>query len=94
MSEQIKVGDLVVVVRVNHRCSEYLLGRIGVVNDIPVTHIGIECNKCGMHNLAFPNSPVAVITLRTRGWVPLSWLKKIPPLSEPETVERKQTEPA
>ena len=81
---QIKVGDLVMVISADcpdsMRCA---LGRIRTVNSIGQrSQIECKCNFCG-HQY----NPAGVASLEGFG-APLSWLKRIPPLSELEGEKR------
>jgi hypothetical protein len=83
----IREGDLVYVVR--GCCNKHdMPGRIRVVREFSYNDycrsILCACPRVGPTTLAHlsdnPNGP----------WVPLSWLKKIPPLSEPSHTERRE----
>jgi hypothetical protein len=87
MSERIEIGDLVIVVRVTHPCHEGLLGRIRRVDAI-VPPQWYRCDICGSHSVA--HGPGASSDRSKDGAVPLSWLKKIPPLVEPSHTERRE----
>ena len=80
MSEPINVGDLVMVVRYPHKCSssEAFSGMVFVVNELDAG--GVTCDNCG----EFINGPLAG-TITYIG-IPVRWLKRIDPLSEPEYV--------
>lgn len=94
MSEPIKVGDLVVVIKPTHCCNGY--NRVGQVHRIISDHDRlplVTCRICGF-TWAHDNSTTAhigggVYLLRTR-------LKRIPPLSELEGQRTEETlrEPA
>ena len=74
MSEQIKVGDLVVIV--NYCCSDIDLGKILTVTGFTKAACpmcGAKCDSC-----AFLGGYWAP---------PLSWLRRIPPLSELESTQ-------
>lgn len=76
----IKVGDLVQVVR-GHPCD---LGNVGVVLDIHTWPLW-SCPKCGKYE----SGPFVGATLHFPfSGAPLSWLKRIPPLSELEGEKR------
>lgn len=87
MSE-IKVGDLVMVVRAH--CTEQI-GKIATVTEISGGKWTCLCGEVKSEELTarLPN-----IALRQNfhmsGWYPLSWLRKIEPLSEPETTETRE----
>ena len=88
MSE-IKRGDLVMVVRVDHTCAESMLGRVYVVDGVPIAHPGIACQQCGTPDIATANSPIATmwrLNGRDAG-VPQRWLKKIDPPAEMKDTE-------
>lgn len=81
MSERIEVGDLAQVVR---GCGCFG-GFIERVNAVGAGEVLMMCDKCRWQGMAVP----AVWA----GWhmekmyaAPLSWLKKIPPLSTPDHV--------
>lgn len=78
----IQVGDLVVLVRYDHRCADVLLGKIYRVLRVPSIHPGICCPKCGERDLATANSLIAGTSQHAA--LPQRWLKRIPPLSELE----------
>lgn len=78
MSEPISVGDLVVIVR---SCCGRLVGRIFIVGEIEFQRT--RCHKCGWSGGEMHGS------LNQNWWgVPLSWLRRIPPLSELEGEKR------
>jgi hypothetical protein len=92
MSEPIKVGDLVMIVR-GHDC---LLRKRGfepfvVLALIPQRAGGWKCGQCGERDLGKNDAYGA-----RAGWnkvsddssVPVSWLKRIPPLEELDDVKR------
>ena len=78
MSEPIKVGDLVMVVRVC--CSEYA-GKLGTIHTVLKIHSSeSQCNKCktlstGTHLIAAEHQHKGAH---------ISWWKRIPPLSKLE----------
>ncbi len=85
MSERIEVGDLVMVVHTH--CPHHTLGVPYVVS-----RLGRGCGMCaickadiGAHDWAASEEGITC---------PLKWLKKIPPLTDPENVERKEELPA
>ena len=84
MSESIKVGDLVVVTRTC--CEEFTMGHyiftVGKFTDMALA--GAECMFCHSH---LP-SEIEAIPDGDDCAFPLSWLKKIDPLSEPESEKR------
>lgn len=75
----IKVGDLVMVA---YSCCNDGLGRVGTVRGFSKrpTYGVMRCNRCGN---AFPKITKAADIGDGEEW-PLSWLKRIPPLSELE----------
>ena len=75
----ISPGDLVVIIRA-HRCATDLIGKVFTVGGF--SRNGSKCEECG--EVFFEPSAYYA----SRAAVPLSWLKKIPPLNEPETVEQ------
>lgn len=85
MSEPIKVGDLVMVVRVC--CTAYMdgAGPIFRVHKIHGVGRGSTCAYCGA---MLPNTDRA--TEGALVGVPLPWLKRIPPLSELESEKHKE----
>jgi hypothetical protein len=89
MSERIEVGDLVMVVR-GHECGKSkFIGIVFTVERIEQAY-DYGCPQCGgdMSDgrlLAFGRRPT-----RT-GFVPLSWLKKIPPLTESAETKEEMT---
>jgi hypothetical protein len=86
MSEPIKVGDLVMVVR---GCGCYL----GEPYRVKAMDIGnkiyFRCIRCRKYQGIQPL--VEVHGNRRDGYFPLSWLKRIPPLDELEGVDEKET---
>jgi hypothetical protein len=79
----IKTGDLVVVVKVPCACLTYCISKIGNVLDI-FSHDA----KCGLCQKSLGNLTVAEITGSEGSYyLPVTCLKKIDPLDEPETVE-------
>jgi hypothetical protein len=88
MSEPIKVGDLVVVVR-GHVCD---LGIVFAVARVETTTDYWHCAACGY---------VGDVTTETWAFLgkgvdgsPLSWLRRIPPLAELGEVEHDESIPA
>jgi hypothetical protein len=83
----IQVGDLVMTVR-GHSCVMKAVGGVPfVVQEIvPTQSGGWACSRCGEFN-AGPDTDAARFG---KVKIPLPWLKKIPPLVEPETVEREE----
>ena len=78
----IKVGDLVVVV---HACcprTDYV-GNIRTVGEIRQNYT--RCPDCGCSNTCIHAGIVGF-----RAGLPLSWLRKSPPLSELESTETKE----
>lgn len=82
---QIKVGDLVVVIR-GHRCfgADAVSGMVSVVDEV-ITGATYYCLRC--------NDPIpvdAAMKLPGLGDVamPFSWIKRIPPLSELDDVKQ------
>lgn len=94
MSERIEIGDLVMVVR-GHRCAVNIIG--GIPYTVIALHLPINggwtCPVCHARSIA-PTEIGAQLTSEGVHGIPLSWLKKIPPLTEPETTERKEESPA
>lgn len=98
MSEPIKVGDLVMVVR-GHSCAMELIGGVPFkVEDIAQVS-GWACNRCnakGNGEIHFSasghNVPKGTKLLwsRGRGYLPLAWLKRIPPIEELEREKLKE----
>lgn len=81
----IKVGDLVVIT--HDCCNHKTLGFVGEAIEIDAgffqcedcrhEHVGIQARIAGLAKA--PDSP-----RESMGWVPIAWLKRIPPLSELE----------
>ncbi len=92
MSERIKVGDLVMIVR-GHECVMNLYQGVifTVTGFVQPRFGGWHCARCGRDNAG---GNEAAATGFHKAHAPISWLKKIPPLTEPETVERKEELPA
>lgn len=83
MSEPIKAGDLVMVVRWPHRCESSNGLFSGFIGTVEAFHPFAHC-RCG----EFFNEPAARFTGSVRRGVPVSWLKKIDPPAQSETTER------
>ena len=81
---EIKVGDLVQIVRVH--CGDIGLGEIYCVEVIRESIFG-NCVGCGasIEGLCAGGGPYLA---------PLSWLRRIPPMSELESTEHKEETPA
>ena len=82
MTERIAVGDLVQVVRWPHPCKNKL-GKIFVIGWI--NEHGIRCQECGEDLVEHGSG--AMLADSNNG-CPISWVKRIPPLSE---LEKSQT---
>ena len=92
MSEPIRVGDLVVVVRPS-QCSgsNHNLGLVFTVTDIKRGgEIPGKCFFCGGDH---PEYDFALFAEMPDGWIPLRRLRRIPPLAELDEAERKIEEP-
>jgi hypothetical protein len=89
----IREGDLVMVVRTC--CSATAAMAVGipwVVGKVYTHPSGWYCDACGANT---PNAPVKFARSATKfgqgcDCAPFSWLKKIPPLSEPSHTERRE----
>lgn len=88
MSEPIMPGDLVQVVR-GHECG--LAQNIGVTFTVETIEVAYShgCQWCGESMsdgrlLAYGHRPGR----KSGGYVPVAWLRKIPPLAEPDDVKR------
>lgn len=79
MSEPIKKGDLVMVVR--WPCCGVVLGRIGVVRSFGVFDLS-DCAHCGKET-GVKGVRFARIEGRDSLW-PLPWVKRIPPYNQLE----------
>ena len=88
MSERISVGDLVVVVRIDGGCTHapHFMGRIFTVLSIR-TDYGVTCYVCKKRDIAKDGE--ANVEYRPGNYLPMRWLKRIPPLAD---LEREQTE--
>ncbi len=82
MSEPIKVGDLVVVVR--DCCDGELLGFVGEVRLLHTD--GLRCLRCGL--VSGEHGAIVEFRQSFHDKLPLSWLKRIPPLEELEGEKR------
>ena len=79
MSKEIRVGDLVQVVR--WPCCGARVGHVDEVMDLDSYKLASTCMYCGRVD----KHPVLPIVITRRGWIwPLEWVKRIPPLSELE----------
>lgn len=85
MSEPIKPGDLCVVV---HDCCGGHLGRIFVVDYIYSRNSFLRCDYCGWQSGTGVIVWVVGFGAPEKMLYPLAWLKKIPPLTEDEAIER------
>jgi len=84
MSEQIKVGDLVIVI---HSCCGVHLGKIRRVEALVAVPIA-GCDYCDYVHASYTDAEF-VGTVFPTAW-PTSWLKRIPPLSELEGVKTEE----
>jgi hypothetical protein len=85
MDNSISVGDLVMVVKPHHCGCTNAMGRIFVVQQIEAADG--TCNNCGSYR-----ADVEPDALMPEGhWVRVASLKKIPPLSEPESIVERMT---
>ena len=88
MSERaIEKGDLVCVVR---DCCGNWLGRVFVAGEFIYTPV-LLCDKC---NYRGENATVTLAQTAGMYCMNLPWLKRIPPLSELESTDETQKEPA
>lgn len=88
MNKRIEVGDLVVIVRGHDcilRCWAGVPFRVEEIRQ-PVSG-GWRCSMCG-RDLMGPNEPSAGPF--HRGYVPISWLKRIPPLTDLERQDERE----
>jgi hypothetical protein len=86
----IEPKDMVVVVRYAHEHGS-CLGMIYEVREL--AHGVIYCAVCGER---LPSQRVVGVVLngeRPTGWLPETWVKKIPPLGELEGMEEQEREP-
>ncbi len=82
MSEPIKVGDLVIVI---HICCDGVNTPLGKITTIAeIRHNVTCCDKCGQRN----DTTHAASIQNFQNGLPLSWLKRIPPLAELEGEKR------
>lgn len=101
MSEPIKIGDLVMLVR-GHKCALDFKGGVPwQVTDIRMDEgFGMRCQICGQTGIgknalrAGGMGTPAGVKGHPDGGMPLSWLKRIPPLSELDAIKREEKEPA
>jgi len=86
MTDRIEVGDLVIIVR-GHECqSAHWRGLIFTVTNIVRPERGEwYCPRCGTYSLY--HSENAATGLAQDSYIPLSWLKRIPPLSKLESIK-------
>jgi len=82
MRKPIKVGDLVYVVR-NHCPSRYE-GTVATVTDLAFPYSG-HCPACQTFFTA-----CAAKLDDGRGWNPIQWLRRIPPIGELGDVQQKE----
>jgi hypothetical protein len=86
MSEPIKVGDLVRVVRACDCKPLRGYGTIFMVEKIE-TAFNLTCKHCSA--VIRDGRPLAYGTIsKGSGWHPLAWLRRIPPLSELDDVRQ------
>ena len=84
MSERIEVGDLVICVRAHLPCAESAIGMVFIVQKLNPR--GSRCDVCGeTHNGEISAHWAPHYAL------PLSWLRKIPPLTESERTTEEAT---
>ena len=78
MTERIKVGDLVMVVR-GHTCTINAVGGLPFTVEAIFGSIGAwwQCSRCKSRSVAPPSRYVH----RWGACIPLPWLKRIPPLA-------------
>jgi len=89
VSDPIKPGDLVIVIGNCCAKADYR-GEIHVVKD--VTSNGGGCLDCGIQ---IPGDQAGLLCEHNPWWgLPLSWLRKIPPLSELESTHNEEKAPA
>ena len=84
VSERIEVGDLVIVVKAAPCGCENALGKIFKVDEIRNWHGA--CTHCWKHH---PEIACAKIQGDSK-WVDCYRLKKIPPLTEPDGIEKRE----
>lgn len=89
MSEPIRVGDLVIIVGNCCADADYR----GEIHTVTAIHEeGGRCRECGFRA---PGSVAALPCPTNPSWgIPLSWLKRIPPLSELESTHNEEKAPA
>jgi hypothetical protein len=86
MSEPISVGDRVLIWR-GHRCD---IGKVFVVAEVkPANRRSFWTCPCGAWE-AYSEHWVGADTLVNGYGAPISWVKKLPPISDPERVERRE----
>lgn len=85
MDKPISVGDLVVTVR-GHRCTLDAVGGVPFVVDTinPPASVSWHCSRCKSQNVASPEPSVDY----GKATIPLSWLKRIPPIEELDSEKR------
>jgi hypothetical protein len=77
----IAVNDVVMVVRCDHDCWKEALGVVFKATSV-IYIPSAQCAICGRENMG-------TFAMGWNEWaIPVSWLKRIDPLSEPESVER------
>lgn len=90
-SNEISVGDLVCVVR--WPCCGLNIGKVGIVAGIDTT-FSTFCVGCGAgidNSFPMPNADFNIHGPKgSLACVPLAWLRRIDPLSEPNTVETEE----
>lgn len=90
-NEPIQAGDLVIVKRAYCACCDHAEGRIAEVEHVSVARI--ICPFCLKERA--PLGPVAFLRdSHYSGYMPLSHLRRIPPLAELETEETAEGVPA
>lgn len=85
-NQSIKEGDLVMVVR-GHACDLGVTFIMGKPRSWP---LGWECATCRAETFG----PYVGVHAGRGNWPDVTWLKKIPPLAEPEGEQRKEEIPA
>lgn len=86
MSDEIRVGDLVMVVRWPHKHSAKN-SHAGVVGTVTELRDYTFCFLCGGDRWVEPCASLG------HGFIPTACLKRIPPLTEPETVKARRGVP-
>lgn len=91
-ADRIGVGDLVAMVR-GHECVMNVYGGIPfTVTSIDITHDPDDCFWCYRCRFTMPAEGIAFVYGLKDEPIPMTWLRKFPPLALPRIIEKETTE--